>query len=281
MAKVLLGAHMSIAKGVYNAIYKAKEIDANAIQIFTANQRQWTAKEIPEEDIEKFLKAKKEYGIERTISHSSYLINLGSFKDNVKNISKKAFLQEIERCNRLQIDYLVFHPGSAVGGEEEDCLENIVESILSFEKELLKGKTKLLLETTAGQGRCVGYKFEHLDYIIKKVKNRIPIGTCLDTCHIFAAGYDIRDAYSFKKTLDEFDKIVGLEYLKALHVNDSKMDFNSRKDRHESIGKGKIGIECFKYLMQEQRLTGKVKILETPNIEVWKDEIELLKKFAG
>lgn len=277
----LVGAHTSIAKGVFNAIYQANSLNANSCQIFTANQRQWKAKPIPKEDAKKFIDAKKEYNIKKVVSHTSYLINLGSFKKESLKISRKAFLEEIKRCHQLEIDYLIFHPGAALTSSEDECLNTISESILSFEEEIKKGKTKLLLETTAGQGSSVGYKFEHLDYIIKKVKNKIPIGVCVDTCHIFVAGYDIRTKKDFDKTFNEFDKIIGLKFLNAFHVNDSKTAFDSRKDRHESLGKGKIGLDTFKFLMKEKKFQNIVKILETPNEDLWKDEIKILKNFMG
>ncbi|KKL27538.1 hypothetical protein LCGC14_2384150 [marine sediment metagenome] len=279
--KNLIGAHTSIAGGVFNAISEANSIGANTFQIFTANQRQWRAKPISKEDAKKFKDAKKENNIKKVVSHNSYLINLGSPKKESLELSRKTFLEEIKRCHALEIDYLVFHPGAALTSTIDTCLDTISESILSFESEVKNGKTKLLLETTAGQGSNVGYKFEHLDYIIKKVKHKIPIGVCLDTCHIFAAGYDIRTKKGFDKTFDEFDKVIGLKFLNAFHVNDSKADFESRKDRHESLGKGKIGIDTFKFLMKEKKIQNIPKILETPIDALWKKEIEILKKFAG
>jgi len=278
--ETLVGAHTSIAGGVYNSINEAESLNANCFQIFTANQRQWEAKPISSDDVKKFLQFKKDAKIQKTVSHNSYLINLGSPKKDAIEISKKAFLNEIQRCHKLEIDYLVFHPGSALSSTEEECLDTIASSILSFEKEVKKGKTRLLLETTAGQGTNVGYKFEHLAYIIKKVKDKIPIGVCLDTCHIFAAGYDIRTEKGFVKVFDEFEKIIGMKNLYAFHINDSKVDFGSRRDRHESLGKGKIGLECFKCLMKEKVFQNMPKILETPNEEIWRDEIQLLKNFS-
>ncbi len=275
----LVGAHTSIARGVYNALYEGEKLNATTIQLFTSNQRQWKGKPITDEIAQKFLEAKKQTKISTTISHNNYLINLGSSKKNVLNLSKKAFEEEIIRCHLLKIDYLVFHPGSAVGSTQENCLDTIVESLLSFSSLIKKGSTHLLLETTAGQGTNVGYKFEHLDYIIKKVKNKIPIGVCLDTCHVFCAGYDIRTYKGWEKTLLEFSNVIGLNYLFAFHLNDSKTDFGSRKDRHENLGIGKIGLECFEFIMKEKKFKNMPKILETPDETLWKKEIELLKKF--
>jgi deoxyribonuclease-4 len=278
---IFIGAHNSISGGVSNAILQAKDINASATQIFTANQRQWVSKAISHEEIEKFKKLRKDNNILKIVSHNSYLINLGSPKPQSRAISKKAFLEELDRCTNLEIDYLVFHPGSALDSSEEECLDKISESLISFEPYIKKNSPMLLLETTAGQGSNMGYKFEHLKYIIDKVKSKYPIGVCVDTCHIFSAGYDLRDKKSFDETFQKFDNIIGLKYLHCFHVNDSKTDFNSRRDRHESLGKGTIGIDCFKFLMQEKKFENAVKILETPVEEIYKDEIKLLKSFIG
>ncbi len=278
---ILVGAHTSIAKGVYNALLQGQKINASTVQIFTTNQRQWAAKPIPKADIEKFKKLKKETGIEIVTSHNNYLTNLGSAKPQNLSISKKAFAEEIKRCHSLEINYLVFHPGSAVETTADNCLNTIVDSLLSFEGLLQQGKTKLVLETTAGQGSNVGYKFEHLAYIIKNTKS-LDLKVCLDTCHIFAAGYDIRTKEKWNKTLKEFSDIIGIDKLALFHLNDSKNELGSRKDRHENIGKGKIGLECFKYIMQEKKFKDIPKYLETPlGNEKWVDEIKLLKKLAG
>jgi len=276
----LLGAHTSIAKGIHNSLYHAKELEATTTQIFTANQRQWQAKPIAEEDVEKFIQAKKETQISIILSHGSYLINLGSSKKNLLNLSRKAFKEEIQRCHLLKINYLVFHPGSFIETTLGKCLDTIAESLILLSPIIKKGKTLLLLETTAGQGNNAGYKFEQLAYIINKVKNKIPIGVCIDTCHIFSAGYDIRTKESCKNIFLEFSKIVGLKYLHAFHLNDSKNDLGSRKDRHEKIGHGKIGFECFKYIMKEKKFFNMPKILETPQKDLWKKEIKLLKEFS-
>lgn len=282
MAKVtLVGAHTSIAGGVYNALYQGEQLNATTIQIFTANQRQWHGKPITDETIEKFLNAKKETGISIIVSHNNYLINLGASKKNILDISRTSFKEEIERCHKLEIDYLVFHPGSATGFTEENCLDTIVESLLFFTPIIKKGKTLLLLETSAGQGTNVGHKFEQLHYIIKNLKNEIPIGICLDTCHIFNAGYDIRTYKDCEKTFTEFSDIIGSKYLLAFHLNDSKTDFGTKKDRHENLGLGKIGYECFEFIMKEKKFINMPKILETPNRNLWNKEIELLKQFSG
>lgn len=280
MPPPFIGAHMSIANGLHNALYSSKKIGANTLQIFTANQRSWRTKKLNPKEIKLWEKAREETQMSHIMSHDSYLINLGSPKKETHEKSKKAFIDEIKRCSELKIDYLNFHPGAALTQSEEECLERIAKTLLSFEK-LLNKKPLLTLETTAGQGSCVGYSFEHLGYIIKRVRNKIPIGVCFDTCHSFASGYDIRTSKSFLKVLREFDEIVGLKYLKAFHLNDSKKELGSRRDRHEHLGKGKIGLECFKFLMQNPKTSKLPKYLETPlGDKYWTDEIKLLKKFA-
>ncbi|KPK32170.1 MAG: endonuclease IV [Chlamydiae bacterium SM23_39] len=278
---LLVGAHMSATGGVHNALYTGQFFKATVIQLFTTNQRRWAGNKITKEEIALWEKAKKETKITHIMSHDSYLINLGSPKKMVLKKSIKAFSEELIRCQLLQIDYLTFHPGSALNSTEKECLDTICKSLLSL-KPLIKKKPILLLETTAGQGSNVGYKFEHLAYIIKKVKKNIPIGVCIDTCHIFAAGYDIRTKKEFKNTLKEFDEIIGLNYLYAFHVNDSVFELGSRRDRHASLGMGKIGLECFKFLMTNPKTKYIPKYLETPlGDKYWKDEIKLLKHFGG
>ncbi len=289
----LIGAHMSIAGGVHKALLEGRNFGANVIQIFTANQRQWHSKAIPEAEIKLWEKTRAETGITHIMSHDNYLINLGSAKKELLEKSRKAFVEEIRRCHQLKIDYLNFHPGAAVGATEEECLDTIVESLLSFKKEILEGKGKgkdndkanntlsLLIETTAGQGTVIGYKFEQLGYIISRVHQEIPIGVCLDTCHSFAAGYDLRTKEGWTKTLKEFDHAVGLKYLKAFHVNDSLGDLGSRKDRHANLGKGKIGLAGFAAMMQHPKLKYLPKYLETPQGNLhWQDEIKLLQKLG-
>ncbi|OGN65917.1 MAG: hypothetical protein A2888_01035 [Chlamydiae bacterium RIFCSPLOWO2_01_FULL_28_7] len=275
---MFIGAHTSIAGGTFNALYEAKSLEANSMQIFTANQRQWDSRPISELEQKKFKEAKAECKVEKILSHNSYLINIGSSKEELLLKSKNAFIEEILRCKNLGIDFIVFHPGAAVGYSEEECLNTIASSLISFKNHLEDTDLVLLLESTAGQGSNVGYKFEHISQIINETKSYIPIGVCLDTCHIYSAGYDIKN--NFSKVLDEFEKKVGLNYLKAIHVNDTKTDFNSRRDRHENLGKGFLGLEPFKFLMREERVKNTIKILETPLQEFWKDEIKLLKSFV-
>lgn len=279
--EILVGAHMSAAGGAYNALHRGEDIGATVIQFFTSNQKQWNGKKITTEDAQLFKDAVKETGISHTMSHDSYLINLGSPKEELLEKSKKAFLEEVNRCHLLEVDYLNFHPGAATGSEEEKCLDTIIHSLLKMAPTINQGKTELLLETTAGQGTTVGYSFDHLGYIIQNIKGKIPIGVCIDTCHIFSAGYDIRTKEGWENTLKEFEEKIGLKYLKAFHLNDSLHELGSRKDRHASLGKGKIGIECFTYLMQNKKTNKLPKYLETPDGDkYWKDEIKLLKNMA-
>lgn len=278
MKKILIGAHTSAAGGAHMALYQGREIGATTIQLFTSNQKQWAGRQIGAEEIALWEKALIETGITDVMSHDSYLINLGAPDLEILTKSRKAFRGEIERCHALKIPYLNFHPGAYTTSSLEECLDTIVQSLLEVEDLVGKGNTKLLLETTAGQGTSVGHRFEHLGSIIDRVKGKIPIGVCIDTCHIFVAGYDIRTDEGWKKTLQEFDDKIGLKYLMAFHVNDSAKDFGSRVDRHADIGQGKIGIESFRFLMQN---TDVPKYLETPNgPPSWKNEIATLRKYA-
>ena len=281
MRKLWIGAHTSAAGGVHNAIYEGQSIGASAIQLFTSNQKQWNGRRFTPEEISLWEKALAETGIDQVMSHDSYLINLGALNPETLQKSRKALREELERCHTLKIPYLNFHPGTAGEGTEEQCLQTIIESLLELEELAAQGPTRLLLEATAGQGTSVGHRFEHLACILRGAEKRIPLGVCIDTCHIFAAGYDIRTKESFAATLKEFDEIVGLSHLCAFHLNDSMKDLGSRVDRHAPLGKGKIGIEAFEFLMQHPKLTQLPKYLETPDgPELWKQEFALLKDFA-
>lgn len=277
--KIWIGAHTSAAGGVYNAVYEGQSIGATTIQLFTSNQRQWHSHPLSQDDISHWEKALAETGMGEVMSHDSYLINLGSSNPEILQKSRKAFREEIQRCQALKIPYLTFHPGAATDSSEEACLKTIVESLLEMQD--IAGFTRLLIETTAGQGSSVGHRFEHLSTIIEQVGGKIPIGVTMDTCHVFAAGYDIRTAAGWEKTLQEFDKIVGLKYLNAFHLNDSMKDLGCRVDRHAPIGQGKIGLASFQFLMTDPRTFSLPKYLETPDgPELWKKEIALLKNMA-
>lgn len=278
---LLIGAHTSASGGSFHALEEGAEIGATTIQLFTNNQKQWKGRSISDEEAILFKEMKQATAIHVTMSHDSYLINLGSPDELILSKSLKAFEEEIERCHQLEIDYLNFHPGAYTSSSEQACLDKIAQSLLSMEKLCHKGKTRLLIETTAGQGTCVGHTFDQIGYLIKKTHKHIPIGVCIDTCHIFAAGYDISTSSGWDKTLKEFDDKVGLEHLYAFHLNDSKHPLGSRKDRHENLGEGFIGLECFKFLMRDKRVKDLPKYLETPNGETaWKKEISLLKQYA-
>jgi deoxyribonuclease-4 len=278
---LLIGAHTSAAGGSHNALYQGREIGATAIQFFTSNQRQWHSRSLSKEEIALFEKALDETGISHVMSHASYLINLGSSDAEIATKSRKSFREEIQRCHDLKLSYLNFHPGTATTGTVEECLECISSHLLDLEDLASQGPTRLLLETTAGQGKSVGHRFEHLAEIIQKVKHKIPIGVTIDTCHIFAAGYDIRTEEGWTKVLKEFDVTIGLEHLYAFHVNDSLKDLGSRVDRHAPLGQGKIGIDSFRFLMVAPKTRSLPKYLETPDgPPLWKKEIALLREFA-
>lgn len=275
-----VGAHVSASGGVQNAPINAKKIGAKAFALFTKNQRQWKAKPLDSKAIDEFKKNLEEAGIEpkHILPHDSYLINLGHPEEEKRQKSLEAFIDEANRCSILGLDRLNFHPGSHLKKiSEEECLDLIAESInktLDVTKDVI-----LVIENTAGQGSNLGYKFEHLAYLIDRCEDKNRIGVCLDTAHMFGAGYDIRDEESYKKTMDEFDRIVGFEYLKGMHINDSKVPLGSRKDRHHSLGKGEIGLKAFELIMNDERIEDIPMILETIDDSIWDEEIELLYSF--
>ncbi len=276
----LIGAHVSIAGGVHLALEEANSIKASTMQIFTANQKRWETNPISEDELSLWKNCLEQLGIKKIMSHDSYLINLGSPKEDILHKSHRAFSNELYRCHQLELDFLNFHPGAYTDGSLEQCLEQIIKSLKSLKPQIDKGKTRLLFETTAGQGTCVGHNFEQIGYLISHLKDQIPIGVCIDTCHIFAAGYDITTYEGWDQTLKEFNHHIGLHHLYALHVNDSMKPLGSRKDRHANLGEGEIGIECFQAIMQHPHLKDIPKYLETPGgMECWKKEIALLKKY--
>lgn len=275
-----IGAHTSTSGGLKNAIIEAHKIGANTFQCFTSNQKRWEGRQLTDEDLTSWFDTLEKYPMKYIMSHDSYLINLGAFSEEVHHKSLHAFKEELKRCQALKISYLNFHPGAYTEGTEESCLKKIVSSLKSMEHLAAQGATRLLIEATAGQGTQVGCNFDQLGYLIHELKGLIPIGICIDTCHIFAAGYDIRTKKAWDETLCEFDKKVGLKHLYALHVNDSMKPFGSKKDRHAPLGEGEIGLEGFKAMMQDKRLSHIPKYLETPEgPDLWKKEIALLKSF--
>jgi len=275
-----IGAHVSAAGGVENAILNAVEIVADGFALFTKNQRQWNAKPLQEKNIKKFKEYLEKYNFSTNgiLPHDSYLINLGHPEKEKREKSLNAFIDEAKRVETLGLKYLNFHPGSHLKKiTEEECLDLISENVNKAIKET--ESCIFVIETTAGQGSNLGYKFEHLAYIIDKIEDKERIGVCIDTAHIFAAGYDIRTKESYEKTMKEFDEVVGFKYLKGMHINDSKAKFNSRVDRHHSLGKGEIGIDAFRFIMQDKRIDNIPLILETIEPEIWKEEINLLRSF--
>jgi deoxyribonuclease IV len=260
---VLLGAHMSIEGGFHKALERGGSIGCTAIQIFTKSNRQWHAKPITEEEALLFKKTLKKTTISYVMAHASYLINLASDKEETRNKAISALIIELERCHLLGIPHLVLHPGSHIKQGEDVGLLHIIAGINSALKDS-KNKTMILLETMAGQGSSLGTTFEQLATIRKGVAQKERIGVCLDTCHIFAAGYSFRSEKEYKDLWKNFNDTIGINHLKAIHMNDSKKEYNSRVDRHEDIGKGQIGNKGFSFLMNDSALDHVPKILETP-----------------
>ena len=271
-----IGAHVSASGGVEFAPINAHEIGANAFALFTKNQRQWISKPLSEESIRLFKENCDKYGFqpEYILPHDSYLINLGHPEEEGLNKSRAAFLDEMQRCEQLGLRLLNFHPGSSLNKiATEDCLSLIAESI-NLALEITKGVTPVI-EDTAGQGSNLGSEFWQLKYIIDRVNDKNRVGVCLDTCHTYTAGYDIVNEYD--KIFDEFDKEVGFNYLRGMHLNDSKKALGTHVDRHDSIGKGLIGKAFFERLMQDSRFDNIPLILETPDESKWKEEITWLR----
>lgn len=276
-----IGAHVSASGGVFNAPDNAHNIGATAFALFTKNQKQWVSKPLDDNEIEEFKRNCREYGYSpsQILPHDSYLINLGSPKEEGLQMSRGSFLKEMQRCEELGLDRLNFHPGSHLKLiSEDECLALVAQSI-NIVLEKTHGVTAVI-ENTAGQGTNVGYKFEHLAAIIDKVEDKSRVGVCIDTCHAFAAGYDVRTKEAFEKTFSDFDKIIGFKYLRGMHLNDAMKDVGSHVDRHSSLGKGMIGIDAFKFIMKDKRFDGIPLIMETPDPEIWAGEIAELKSFA-
>ena len=277
-----IGAHVSASGGVENAIKNAKDIGATAFALFTKNQRQWLAPALTAEQIALFSTMMSEAGYEagQVLPHDSYLINLGHPEQEGLQKSRESFFEEMRRCELLGLDRLNFHPGSHLKKiSEEESLDRIAESI-NMALECTSG-VMAVIENTAGQGSNLGFKFEHLAYIIDRVEDKSRVGVCLDTCHSFAAGYDLRTKEALDATFAEFERIVGFKYLKGMHLNDAMKPLGSRVDRHAPLGDGEIGWECFRYIMSDERFDNIPLILETPDEERWAQEIAQLKSFAN
>ncbi|CAM3182689.1 deoxyribonuclease IV [Vibrio rarus] len=276
-----IGAHVSAAGGVENAPLRAKEIGASAFALFTKNQRQWAAKPLTQKSIDSFKKNCTALGFTsaQILPHDSYLINLGAPEEEKLAKSRAAFIDEMERCELLGLTLLNFHPGSHLKKiSEKECLARIAESI-NLAHEAVPNVIAVI-ENTAGQGTNLGWRFEHLAEIIDQVKDKSRVGVCIDTCHTFVAGYDLRTFSACEETFAEFDRVVGMHYLRAMHINDSKIPLGGKVDRHHSLGEGEIGWECFQYISQDPRFNGIPLILETIEPERWQQEIQAMRSFA-
>ncbi len=287
-----VGAHVSASGGVDKAPLNAKGIGAKAFAVFTKNQRQWVAKPLEPKTIDAFKRNLEDAGIlpKHVLPHDSYLINLGHPEVEKLEKSREAFIDELERCRILGLDKLNFHPGShlvkipkkdpeymdKLMEAELHCLDVIADSMNLAIDATKDSKVKLIIENTAGQGSNLGYKFEHLGYIIDKIEDKSRVGVCLDTCHTFTAGYDLRTREAYDQTMDEFEKIVGSKYLMGMHINDSKPKLGSRVDRHQSLGQGEIGWDAFRFIMNDSRMDDIPLILETIDESIWAEEIKAL-----
>ncbi|WP_026958644.1 deoxyribonuclease IV [Aliagarivorans taiwanensis] len=272
-----VGAHVSAAGGVENAPLNAAKLNAKAFALFTKNQRQWQAKPLTEKSIQAFKKNLSEAGIapEQVLPHDSYLINLGHPEAEALSKSRNAFVDELERCHQLGLPLLNFHPGSHLRKvSEQDCLATIAESINLAHQQV--PDVVAVIENTAGQGSNLGWRFEHLAEIIEQVEDKNRVGVCIDTCHAFAAGYDLSSMEASAESWSEFAKVVGFEYLRGMHLNDAKSTLGSRVDRHHSLGQGNIGWDAFRFIMQDPRFDGIPMVLETIDDTIWAEEIAAL-----
>jgi deoxyribonuclease-4 len=263
----LFGAHMSIAGGYHNAVQAARDHDCEALQIFTKNSNQWAAKELTDEDVRLFRNALRETRVRQTVAHDSYLINLASPNEELFRKSVEAFVVEMERAERLGLRYLVAHPGSHAGTDEETGLGNIVRALDEAHRRCDGFRVRVLLETTAGQGQSLGHRFEHLAHVLDAAAEPERLGVCFDTCHVFAAGYPLAPEADYRQTMAEFDRLIGLKRLRVFHVNDSKKPLGSRVDRHAHVGRGCLGLEPFRLLVNDPRFRDRPMILETPKEE--------------
>jgi deoxyribonuclease-4 len=274
---ILLGAHMSIGGGAHLAIERACSIECTAMQIFVKNNMQWFARPLAREEIFAFLEHRQRGELLSVFAHASYLINLAATNPQFHANSLRALSEELTRADQLELPFLVLHPGAHLGAGEEAGLNTIVASIDQVFRKLPKVKTRIALETTAGQGSCLGHTFEHIACIIENVRQPERLSVCLDTAHVFAAGYDIGNETGTRKTFREFDRSIGFHRLAAIHLNDSKTARGSRVDRHEHIGKGKIGLDAFRFIMRDRRFGKIPKVLETPKEKDLKEDVMNLK----
>jgi len=291
-----VGAHVSASGGVENAPLNAMKIGAKAFALFTKNQRQWKAKPLTQHSIDTFKENLEKSGIlpRHVLPHDSYLINLGHPEEEKLEKSRAAFIDELERCAQLGLDKLNFHPGShLVKISKKDplyseklletelhCLDVIAESMNIAIEATAHSNVKLVIENTAGQGSNLGYRFEHLAHLVERVKDKSRVGVCLDTCHTFTSGYDLRTREAYDGTMELFERVVGFKYLMGMHINDSKPKLGSRVDRHHSLGEGEIGWDAFRFIMNDPRMDDIPLILETINEEIWPEEIKAMYALA-
>ena len=276
-----IGAHVSVAGGVFNAPLRAKELNATGFAMFVKNQRQWVAKPYTEADIEEF-KVNMDacgYRAENVLPHAGYLINMANPDEEAYAKSMGSLMDELHRCEQLGLTMLNIHPGSHL---RKISVEQACERVaMSINTALAKSSgVKIVIENTAGTGGNLGSSFEEIKAIIDGVDDKSRVGVCIDTMHSFGAGYDLREQKGFQSTMDHFDKTIGFKYLSGMHLNDSKVELNAHRDRHESLGKGFLGIDVFRFIMQDKRFENIPLVLETPNEEMWKEEIAMLKEFG-
>jgi deoxyribonuclease-4 len=273
---LLLGAHMSIGGGVHTAIERGRSINCTAIQMFVKNNMQWFARPLTHDEIRAFVEHRQRGELLSIFAHANYLINLAATNPQFHANSMRSLSEELIRADQLELPFLVMHPGAHLGAGEDAGLEKIVASIDAIFRVIPNVKTRIALETTAGQGSCLGHRFEHIAYIIESVREPERLCVCIDTAHLFAAGYDLGTESGIKKTFREFDRTIGLRRLAAIHVNDSKTARGSRVDRHQHIGKGQIGLDAFRFIMRDRRFRKIPKVLETPKGKAMHEDIENL-----
>jgi deoxyribonuclease IV len=283
-SQIVLGAHMSIRGGVSMAIERARSIRCTAMQIFVKNNMQWFARPLTREEIRAFLDHVQRGELLSVFGHANYLINLAATNPQFHANSIRALAEELVRADQLELPFLVLHPGAHLGAGEEAGLKKITDSVDEVFWEIPEVKTKIALEITAGQGSCIGHRFEHLAHIIANVREPERLGVCLDTAHLFAAGYEIGSESGVRTTFHKFDHVIGRNRLVAIHVNDSKTSLGSRVDRHEHIGKGRIGLDAFRFIMRSPRFTKIPKVLETPKGKDLAEDVmnlKALRRLAG
>jgi deoxyribonuclease-4 len=268
------GAHQSIAGGYYKALLSAHVYGCTTVQLFTKSSNQWKAKPFTDDDLETFRTTLGQTGLQSPIAHDSYLINLASPDEVLWRKSLEAFVIEVERAEALGLSYLVTHPGAATDGNEKAGLKRVAKALDAVHKRCKSASVRILLETTAGQGTCLGHRFEHLARLLELVKQPERLGVCFDTCHVFAAGYGLRTGKEYEATMQDLDRVVGLEQVRVFHMNDSKKPQGSRVDRHEHLGRGCLGLQPFRMLVNDPRFQDRLMILETPKEDGEKDDMD-------